>query len=384
MISAARLAWLQLRRQKVRLSVALAGVAFAVILMFMQFGFRDALFRSAVNLHQRLKADIVMIHPHYNIVAFPTAISRRRLYQALAFDGVASVTPLYTSLGRWKNPETGKTRDVFVIGIDPAADVLDIPGVAERRDTIRYPNVVLYDELSRPVFGPVAETVRAGRTLATEVSEHAVSVQGLFRLGTSFGIDATIVTSDLNFLRMFPFRDPGAISAGLVRLRPGADPNAVRDALAAALPDDVEVLTRDGYMEREVRYWATATPIGYVFSFGVVMGLVVGAIIVYQILFADITDHLAEYATLKAMGYTNRYLSSVVLMEASILAVVGYLPGIVICWRLYELARAATMLPMALTLERSLQVLGLSLLMCAGSAMIAMRKLRSADPAEIF
>jgi len=384
MISAARLAWLQLRRQKVRLSVALAGVAFAVVLMFMQFGFRDALFLSAVNLHRRLRADVVMIHPHYNIVAFPTSITRRRLYQALGFDGVASVTPLYTSLGRWKNPETGKTRDVFVIGVDPATDVLDIPDIDARRDTIRYPNVVLYDELSRPEFGPVAATLRSGRELVTEVSEHQVSIVGLFRLGTSFGIDATIVTSDLNFLRIFPYHDPGAISAGLIRLRPGVDPAAVRDALVAALPHDVEILTKDAYMDREVHYWATATPIGYVFSFGVVMGLVVGAIIVYQILFADISDHLAEYATLKAMGYANRFLAGVVLMEALILAVGGYLPGLALCRWLYGVTQSATMLPMRLSAQRAAIVLCLTVVMCWVSGLIAMRKLRAADPAEIF
>jgi putative ABC transport system permease protein len=294
------------------------------------------------------------------------------------------VTPLYTSLGRWKNPETGNTRDVFVIGVDPADDVLDIPEVEARRETIRYPNVVLYDELSRPEFGPVAETLRAGRTLATEVSEHEVTVRGLFRLGTSFGIDATIVTSDLNFLRIFPYHDPGAISAGLVRLRPGTDAAAVRDALAAALPDDVEVLTRDGYMEREVRYWATATPIGYVFSFGVVMGLVVGAIIVYQILFADISDHLSEYATLKAMGYANRFLAGVVLMEALILAVGGYLPGLALCRWLYGVTESATMLPMRLSAQRGGIVLVLTVVMCWVSGLVAMRKLRAADPAEIF
>jgi heterocyst specific transport system permease protein len=384
MISAARLAWLQLRRQKFRLAVALAGVAFAVVLMFMQFGFRDALFRSAVNVHQRLKADVVLIHPHYNIVAFPTSITRRRLYQALGFDGVESVTPLYTALGRWKNPDTGKTRDVFVIGVDPAADVLDIAGVDAARETIRYPNVVLYDELSRPEFGPVAATVQAGRELVTEVSEHEVKVQGLFRLGTSFGIDATIVTSDLNFLRIFPYRDPGAISAGLVRLRPGADPAVVRDVLAAALPDDVEVLTKDEYMDREIRYWATATPIGYVFSFGVVMGLVVGAIIVYQILFADISDHLAEYATLKAMGYANRFLAGVVLMEAFILAVGGYLPGLALCRWLYGVTESATMLPMQLSARRGGTVLVLTVVMCWVSGLVAMRKLRAADPADVF
>ena len=105
MISGARLAWLQLRRQKVRLAVALAGVAFAVVLMFMQLGFQDALFRSAVNVHQRLRADLFFVNPNYNVIAFPSHIPRARLYQALAFDGVAAVTPIYTGLVPWKNPD---------------------------------------------------------------------------------------------------------------------------------------------------------------------------------------------------------------------------------------------------------------------------------------
>jgi putative ABC transport system permease protein len=118
--------------------------------------------------------------------------------------------------------------------------------------------------------------------------------------------------------------------------------------------------------------------------FGVIMGLVVGMIIVYQILFADISDHLKEYATLKAMGYANRYLSGVVLMEATILGVIGFVPGVAICERLYAVAKQATMLPMAIAPLRAAEVLGLTLVMCWGSALIAMRKLRAADPADVF
>src|SRR5438093_6946415 len=111
MNSAAGLAWRQLRRQKVRFAVAIAGVAFAVVLMFMQVGFRDALFRGAVNLHQRLEADLVLIQPNYNILAFPTTFSRRRLYQALVYRVVRSLTPLYTAIGRRYNPASLLHRD---------------------------------------------------------------------------------------------------------------------------------------------------------------------------------------------------------------------------------------------------------------------------------
>lgn len=367
-----------------RFAIALAGVSFAVVLILMQIGFQDALFESAVTLHTRLKGDLVLISPHWSILPLPKTFPRRRLYQARGFEGVSAVSPVYTAIVRWTNHVDGTTREIFMIGVNPSDDALDISEMASGRETIRYPDVVLFDEASRPEFGPVADAVRAERELSTEVNQHRITVRGLFRLGTSFGVDGTIITSDVNFWRIFPVRAPGALSIGLVRLAPGTDPMVVRDALDAALPNDVLVLTRAQFAARDVRYWATATPIGYVFTFGVIMGLVVGAIIVYQILFADIADHLPEYATLKAMGYTNRYLAAVVLVEALLLAVIGFLPALGICAWLFQLTQAATMLPLRITLARTLLVLALTIGMCWVSGAIAMRKLRSADPAEVF
>ena len=157
-------------------------------------------------------------------------------------------------------------------------------------------------------------------------------------LGTSFGIDAAVVTSDLNFRRIFPNRPAGLIDIGLIDLVPGADPVAMRDEIDALLPDDVHVYTRDDFIRAEVAYWNSATPIGFVFFFGTVIGIVVGAIIVYQILFADVSEHIQEYATLKAMGYSDGYLFKVVLQEAAILAVLGFVPGLLVCLALYRLA----------------------------------------------
>jgi putative ABC transport system permease protein len=384
MISGARLAWLQLRRQKVRFAVAIAGVAFAVILMFMQLGFQDALFRSAVNVHSRLQGDLFFFHPHYNVLAFTSNFPRVRLYQALAFDGVESVTPIYMGMAPWKNPETGRTRDIFVLGMDPATDVFDSDEVRAQRHLLRYPDVVLFDEYSRPEFGPVAALFREHDALTTEARNRNVTVRGLLKMGTSFGIDGTLVTSDLNFMRINTHIPPGKVGIGVVRVKPGADVKAVQAALRAELPNDVRISTKEEMIDHEVRYWSTATPIGFVFTFGVVMGLVVGMIIVYQILFADISDHLKEYATLKAMGYTNRYLSTVVLFEATILGIAGFFPGVLICERLYAVTKQATLLPMAIEPVRASQVLVMTLVMCWASAMIAMRKLRAADPADVF
>jgi len=384
MIPAARLAWLQLSREPLRLLVAIAGVTFAVILVFMQLGFEDALFTSAVAIHTRLRGDLVLLNPRSAYMATMQTFSRRRLYQARSHPGVAAVTPVYMRLAPWKNPATGESREIFVVGLDPDADVLDIPAIAAQRRLIRLTDVALFDEASRPEFGPVVAAVGAGRPVSAEVLGHRLSVRGLFRLGSSFGIDGTLVTSEVSFRRLFPGWRPGLVNLGLISLRPGADPETVRTEIAAALPSDVAVLTHAGYIAREQAYWAENTPIGYAFTFGVVMGWFVGAIIVYQILFSDVTAHLAGYATLKAMGYTNAYLFAVVLMEALLLAVLGYLPGLAVCLELYRVTEAATRLPMAIGLTRAVQVLVLTAVMCGVSGVVAMRKVRTADPAEIF
>jgi putative ABC transport system permease protein len=384
MFLAIPLAWLQLTKEKLRLLVAVAGVAFAVILIFMQLGFRKALFDSSTRLHESLTGDLFLISPQFDFVAQPKSFSRRRLYQALSFPEVEGVSPLYLGLALWKNPETGKTRTIFSVGIDPADNAVKLPGVDEQLALIRKRDVVLYDRAARPEYGHIAAELDAGRTLTAEVNNRMITVGGLFEMGTSFGVDGTVLTSESNFLRLFPAREPGLIDIGVIRLRGGADPVATRDALRAAFPNDVLVLTRADYIDREHTYWDTSTPIGYVFTFGVIIGFVVGAIIVYQILFADVSDHLAEYATLKAMGYPNRYLFGVVFQEAVILALLGYLPGIAISATLYRIAADATKLPMQMTLPLAVFVVALAVAMCCVSGGIALRKIRSADPAEIF
>ncbi len=356
----------------------------------MQLGFQEALFDSSVRYHSNLDYDVAMISPKTDFIVQPENFPRRRLVQALGVPGVESVSAVYLGQGRWRNPaQPTETRGIFVVGFDPSDSVLDLPGVANNADKLRMPDVLLYDRDSRPEFGPIPalyqQAVSQGREgVETEIANRSVKVVGLFQLGTSFGIDASVVTSDLNFRRIFPSREAGQINLGLIRLEPGVDPGDARDRIAASIPEDVEVLTRAGFIQREVDYWSSATPIGYIFSFGVLIGLTVGGIIVYQILFADVSDHLQEYATLKAMGYTNGFLFKVVLQEAVILAVLGFLPGLGVSLLLFEMAGEATRLPLEMDLSLGLFVLGLTVVMCAVSGSIALRKIRSADPAEIF
>jgi len=385
MVLAIPLAWLQISREKLRMTVALLGVAFAVVLIFMQLGFREALFESAVRYHSSFRYDLALFSKKSNFIVQPEQFSRRRLYQILGRPEVEDVKSVYVGQAIWRNPAAwNETRSIYVVGFDPSESVFSLPDIDSARDQLRLPDQVLYDRTSRPEYGPVTRLFEESGSVETEIGGRLVKVVGLFSLGTSFGIDAAVVTSDLNFLRIFPHRNPALIDIGLIELVPGADPVAVGAEIRAELPGDVHVYTRDEFVRAEVAYWNGNTPIGFVFFFGTVIGIVVGGIIVYQILFSDVSDHLQEYATLKAMGYTDGYLFKVVLQEAAILAVLGFLPGLAVCLLLYRLAGDATSLPIAMTWERGVVVLGLTVGMCCLSGAMALRKVRSADPADVF
>jgi len=378
------LGWLQLKHKPLRLLVALSGIAFAVLLIMMQMGFRSALFESAVRFHERLDYDIALFSPDSVFIVRPQSFSIRRLYQTLGFDAVRDVSPVYISTSVWKNPWDNNRRRINTIGFQPDHALLNLQGFDQASHLLRSQDVVLFDSGSRPEFGAVAEAFESGRPVVTEINDRETEVVGLFEMGTSFGIDGTIITSEDNWLRLFPGLPRSEIHLGLIRLQDGRDADRVRDALAEYLPEDVLVLTRQQFVQREKDYWNSATPIGYIFAFGAIMGFVVGAIIVYQILFADVSEHLNEYATLRAIGYKNRFVSGIVLQQAAILAVLGYLPGVAIVYWLYGKAAAATNLPLYITQERAITVFLMTLAMCALSGLMAVRKVRRLDPAEVF
>ena len=381
---AALIAWSQLTLEKRRLAAALAGVVIAVILMLMQLGIRDALFKSATLHYEHLQAELVMISSQHIFLQQTSNFSRRRLVQVLGVAGVEAVTPLYLGSANWKNPQTFVERPIFVLGFEPQSSAVTLPAVRSSLDKIGVPDVVLFDQASRPEYGAVEEAVRHGEPVKTEVSGRQIEVGGLFTLGTSFGIDGTLIASDRSFLQLFPTRRPGIIDLGLISLKPGFEPERVRAEIVAALPPDVRVLTKAELIQKEKDYWARNTPIGFVITMTVAVGLLVGAVILYQILYTDVTDHLAEFATLKAIGYSNARLFLVVFLQAIILALLAYPLAWVLSAGLYVAAHQATLLPISMTLARSLAIFGLTVLMCSASGFLAMQKLKSADPAEVF
>ena len=378
------LSWLLLTRQPVRLLVALAGISFAGILMFMQLGFRDGLFDASVTAHRLFDADVVLISPRSASSVSMEAFPRRRLVQTLADSDVQGVTPVHWGLMLWRNPETRRNRSILALGFNPDDPFFVDPSLAEKTDALKQKGRILFDQLSRPEFGPIADWYRDGRVVETEIAGNRVRVAGLVSLGTSFGADGNLLTSTETFLDLMPQKPPGAIEVGLVRLKPGTDPEQVVSRLSQRLPKDVSVLTKQGFIDFEQNYWKSSTSIGFIFSLGAAMGFVVGCVIVYQVLYTDVSDHLPEYATLMAMGYRLSHLLGVVVREGFYLAAMGYVPAYLAGQGLYWFVRDATKLPVGMDLSRALTVLVMILVMCMLSSFLAMRRLIDADPAEIF
>ncbi|MGB3402674.1 MAG: ABC transporter permease DevC [Microcoleaceae cyanobacterium] len=382
-------AWLQLRHQKIRLLVALSGVIFSVVIVFMQLGIRDALFDSSVRFHQGLEGDVFLISPRSTSLIAMESFPERRLSQALAFDEVKLVSPIYLDFGQWKNPETRDYwRNIFVIGFDLRHRVFNYPGIEENIDLLKIPNQVLFDRGSRSEFGSIATDFEQGQTIITEVGNSGINrkvkVAGLFDLGTSFGSDGNLITSHLNFLRIFSNRDKGLIDIGLIQLNSGTNTEAFITKLKSQLSKDVKILSKQEFVEFEKNYWQSSTAIGFIFNLGVSLGIIVGIVVVYQILYTNVSEHLAVYATLKAIGYRHQYLLSIVLQQAIFIAIMGYIPGFLISIIQYYFMKQATLLPVIMTSSRAIFVLVATVLMCFISGATAVNKLKAADPADIF
>ncbi|MBW3598694.1 MAG: ABC transporter permease DevC [Planctomycetes bacterium] len=380
------LAWRNLVHNKVRTAVAVAGVAFAVVLIFMQLGFRGSVMATATLIYDALEFDVLIRSAEYLHFADARTFPQSRLPVAASAPGVAGVAPFYVQLNEWRNPQTGTRRGILVMGVSPGRPAFRLGEVRRKARRLTSPEFVLIDRKSRREFGPrdPAGFGDADVGVRGDLGGTAVQIAGHFALGAGLAADGSVVASDRGFARVTPGRTVEDLTFGLVRIEDGANPEAVAARLAAILPGDVEVLTRDEVEAREIDRWLNETPIGLIFRMGVVIALIVGVAIVYQVLSSDVTAHLGEYATLKAMGYPDRKLSGVVVGQALILALLGFVPGLVASLLLYEMTSYFANIPIEMTWTRVGGVLLLTILMCAASGVAALRKVWVADPAELF
>ncbi len=376
---------LQLRADLGRLGVAIAGIVFADVLMLIQLGFSAALYDSNTRLHTAIEADAIILSRQGDTLVDTRTFPRRRLFQALAVPGVADATPMNVTVTSWTTPEAEGEANVMVIGVDPNRVPLALPGLSEAKKTqLKLNDRLIFDRQSRGDYGAALEKLDQGETVITELNDHQIEVVGTYTVGASFAANGSVLVSDRTFERIFPGRSPTASSLGLLQFHGNADPEVVLAELKQQLPEDIYILSKAEFIEFEKTYWQNNTAVGFVFTLGTVMGFVVGAVIVYQILATDVKDHLPEYATLKAMGFKQQYLLGVVVEEAIVLTIIGFFPGLLASMGLYALTRRATSLPITLTVSRAVLVFVLTAVMCLISGAIAARQLESADPADLF
>lgn len=388
------IAWLQLSHQKIRLLVAILGVSFSIILIFTQLGLRAMLFDGVTLLPENLNGDLYLLSTYAKEMddsSFPSVY----LYQADAIDGVADARPFYISTGRWVDPkllepsakekQNGKVESSYmqILAFNPNKPVFKIPEINQQLDLLAVPGGILYDRFAKSELGDVPQMVADQGFVSSILNNRRVTVMGLFNLGSTFFFEGVAVMSDWNYTRLKAGNDLDKVTIGVLSLEPGADPQVVTQRIQETLSKDLKVLTPAELAQGERDYvagWAQ----GKVLNFGAVIGFIVGIIIVYQVIYTDVSEHLPEYATLKAMGYKDHDLSLIVLQECLILGIMGFIPGYLISHVIYYLMATYVELRVSMNTGIALQVFTLNILMCIISGAIAIRKLRTADPADIF
>lgn len=377
--------WLQLKHNRTRMIAAVGGVTFANILIFMQLGFMSALFETSVLCQRSWDADVLIMSSDFRSLREANRFPRARMYQARAINGIKSTELIYISTIKWTNPDTDDTTNFRVLGVNTDADIFIDEVLQSQIKRLRVPDTAIVDRLTRDFPKQIESVIEETGSQKIEVAGRTIGLIGMFTQGASFDVDGTIVVSEQTFFGLFPRDEAGTPSCVLIRCEDGFDHSQIAESINRILPEgDARAFTKSGMIKAEQDYQASQTPIGFVFSFGVVIGLIVGLVVVYQVLTTDVQDHLAEYATFKAIGYSQSFFLGIVFEEAICLAALGFVPGLIVSLLMYSGAASATALPITMTFARLVLVFVLTVAMCLISGMIATRKLAGADPADLF
>lgn len=376
---------LQLFHNRRRLVAAVGGVTFANVLIFMQLGFMNAAIETGLFTHAAFDADMVLVSSDFLSLNDTKPIPSARIYQALSAPGVIDGTAIYLATAAWTESPGGSSLRLRVIGVDPDANAFEDETLNQSIRSLREPDSAIVDRQTRDLSPAIRDAISNEGSFETEINGRQIVFNDMFSIGASFETDGTLVVSDQTFFRLFPGRSRRTPSLALLQTDPSSEPAGIVAGILSLMPEgDVRAFTKQHWIDSERTYQATQKPVGFVFGFGVVLGLVVGLVIVYQVLATDVQDHLPEYATFKAIGYPTSFFLGIVFEQAAALAMLGFLPGLFISVLLYSFASNATDLPIDMPWPRPVLVFLLTVSMCVVSGAIATRRLVAADPAELF
>lgn len=375
--------WLQLTHSRPRFAAALAGVAFANVLVFVQLGIMNSMATATLRPYEFFRADIMISAPDANSMTEGGNVARQWLLQSLADPDVTAGLGLFINNVSWQR----ETRSIGLTtyGIDPVQTGFLAADIAAKSRYLQLPDAGLLDRYSRGLPREEAAAIRPQTPLTFEASDKTLTLYDTFAGGGGFGGDGYMIVSDQTFLSLFPARSSGAPDHILLQLKPGADPAAVSTRLHALVSDkSLRIRPYTTAAAEDLSYQQTKRPTGIIFGFGVIIGVLVGLVIVYQVLSTDVADHLREYATFKAMGYSQSFFLGVVFEEALVLGILGFIPGVIVATAILTGMAAATTLPLQMTLSMAVIVFFGTVLACALSGAFATRRLAAADPADLF
>ena len=385
------LALLNILHEPRKTALALAGIGIAILLIFMQLGFRGAVEDTATNIYGKLDFDILLRSADYLHFVDSGKISRDHLDFAAGINGVSDTNELNVSIANWRNPYSGATRGMMILGVEPTKSPFRDPKVDANFQVLKTATAVLVDQQSHREFGPLDGRRFSQQDVGriSELSNHQVEIAGTFSMGAGLAANGAAIVSQSGFARVVPRNNPDLVSFGLISVSEGYSPEQIARQVREALSTDsgqasLQVLTRQQVADQETRRWLGETPIGFIFTLGVLIALIVGAAIVYMVLANDVANRIHEYATMKAMGYSNRYMGWIVIRQAIYLALFSFAPAVLTSLLLYWVTSALANLNLVMNWERVASVLLMTLVMCGISGMLAVKKLWSAEPAELF
>lgn len=375
--------WLQLTHNRTRFAAALAGVAFANVLVFVQLGIMNSMGAATLRPYDFFVADVMISASDANALSEGGNVARQWLLQAMADPDVADGTGLFIANVPWDRAARDISLTTF--GIDPAKPGFLSPAITGEVNLLQVQDAAILDRLARGLAKDEAAAIRPQSPLSFETQGRTLTAYATFAGGGGFGGDGYMMVSDQTFLSLFPARSSGAPDHILLALRPGADAVQVIARLKTLISDSsLRIRSYADAAQEDLRYQQTRRPTGIIFGFGVLIGVLVGLVIVYQVLSTDVADHLREYATFKAMGYGPRFFLGIVLEEALVLGIMGFLPGLVVGTAILTLMGAITTLPLVMTPSMAITVFLGTIVFSALSGAIATRRLAAADPADLF
>ena len=360
---------------RVRLTVTLTGVVFAVVLIVVQLGLYVGFSRTTTALVDNSRADLWVVSKNVPYIEQGIPFSERKLYTVRAMPGVAEAENYIVRFSRWKRAD-GQEEAIQIVGVNPESTMGQAWNIIEgRREDLKVDDSVFVDRIYFPKLG-----VR-GLGDTAEIVGHRARVVGLTQGIRSFTTSAYVFTNYRNALDYASLRDDQAMFI-LIKAQPGVSVEDLRQRLQASL-EGVDVLTRQQFSAMTRHYWMFTTGAGMAVLMAAVLGLLVGVVVVAQTIYSSTLDHLREFGTLKAMGATNGYIYRVIMKQAVIAAVIGYALGISLSILVvHESSKGGANI--VLPWQLGVGMLGLTVAMCVAAAFVSINKVTKIDPAMVF